>query len=61
MSAVEALNLIRKRIGVTNLPSDIVNDPVKFREAYRRERGVELSSSIIAGGFASLDVMHGGV
>ena len=42
MSAVEALNLIRKRIGVTNLPSDIVNDPVKFREAYRRERGVEL-------------------
>ncbi len=42
MAAVEALNLIRDRIGVTPLPSDIVSDPVEFRKAYRRERGVEL-------------------
>ena len=32
---------IRNRIGVTDIPSDIVSDPEKFREAYRRERGVE--------------------
>lgn len=42
MTAEQALNKIRNRIGVTNIVSDIVNDPNKFREAYRRERGVEL-------------------
>ena len=42
MTAEEALNTIRNRIGVTDIPSDIVSDPEKFREAYRRERGVEL-------------------
>ena len=42
MTAEEAINLVRNRVDVTNLPSDIVNDPEKFREAYRRERGVEL-------------------
>ena len=42
MTAEEALNSIRNRIGVTDIPSDIVSDPEKFREAYRRERGVEL-------------------
>lgn len=42
MTAEQAINLVRNRMGVTNLPSDVVNDPVKFRKAYRRERGVEL-------------------
>lgn len=42
MTAEQALNVIRNRVGVTNLPSDIVSNPEKFREAYRRERGVEL-------------------
>lgn len=42
MSAVEALNVIRNRMGVTDVPEDIAADPVKFREAYRRERAVEL-------------------
>ncbi|MCD7969505.1 MAG: RagB/SusD family nutrient uptake outer membrane protein [Alistipes sp.] len=42
MSAADAVNVIRNRVGVTDLPSDIVNDPAKFREAYRRERAVEL-------------------
>ena len=38
----KALYEIRNRIGVTDIPSDIVSDPEKFREAYRRERGGEL-------------------
>ncbi len=42
MSAAEALNLVRNRIGVTDIASDIVSSPDRFREAYRRERGVEL-------------------
>ncbi len=42
MSAEEAINVVRNRVGVTNLPADIVADPAKFREAYRRERAVEL-------------------
>lgn len=42
MNARDAVNIVRNRVGVTNLPDDIVNDPVKFREALRRERGVEL-------------------
>lgn len=42
MSAVEALNVIRNRMGVTDILPEITNDPAKFREAYRRERGVEL-------------------
>ncbi len=42
MTAEQALNVVRNRVGVTNLPADIVSDPVKFREALRRERAVEL-------------------
>ena len=42
MSAEEAINIVRNRVGVTNLPADIVSNPEKFREAYRRERAVEL-------------------
>lgn len=42
MSAVEALNVIRNRAGIGNLPDSYVNDPEKFRQAYRRERTVEL-------------------
>lgn len=42
MTAEEAINTIRERIGVTKLASDIVADRDKFREAYRRERAVEL-------------------
>jgi len=33
---------VRNRVGVTNLPADIAASPDAFREAYRRERGVEL-------------------
>jgi len=42
LSAEEALNIIRNRVGVTNVVSDIVADPEKFRETLRRERTVEL-------------------
>jgi len=42
MTAEEALNFVRNRVGVTNVASDIVNDPVQFRETLRRERTVEL-------------------
>ena len=42
MTAEEALNVIRTRAGVSDIPEVIVNDPVAFREAYRRERCVEL-------------------
>lgn len=42
LTAEQALNKVRNRVGVTNVSLDIVNDPVKFREAYRRERAVEL-------------------
>lgn len=42
MTAEQAINIIRNRIGVTNLPADFVSDASKFREAYRRERAVEL-------------------
>jgi len=42
MSAEEALNVVRNRAGITNVASDIVGDPSKFRETLRRERTVEL-------------------
>lgn len=42
MTAEEAINVIRSRMDVTDLPDDIVADPEKFRQAYRRERAVEL-------------------
>lgn len=42
LTAEDAINKIRNRVGVTDLPADIVSDPQKFREAYRRERAVEL-------------------
>lgn len=41
MSAADALNLIRRRAGITDLTSDRL-EPSKFREAYRQERTVEL-------------------
>ncbi|WEK38316.1 MAG: RagB/SusD family nutrient uptake outer membrane protein [Candidatus Pseudobacter hemicellulosilyticus] len=42
LSALEALNIVRNRIGITDLPADIAGNPDQFREAYRRERAVEL-------------------
>ena len=42
MSALEAINVVRERAGIGEMPSSIYSDPQKFREAYRRERGVEL-------------------
>lgn len=42
MSALDALNIVRQRGGITPLTADYYNDPDKFREAYRRERAVEL-------------------
>lgn len=42
MSALSALNVIRNRAGIGDLPASIANDPAKFRQAYRRERAVEL-------------------
>jgi len=42
MSAEQAINTLRARWGLTGLAPDIVSDPAKFREAYRRERAVEL-------------------
>ena len=42
LSAEQALNVIRNRVGVTNLPADYVSNAEKFRESYRRERAVEL-------------------
>jgi starch-binding outer membrane protein, SusD/RagB family len=42
MSAEEALNVVRNRVGIGNLAPDLVANPDKFREAYRRERAVEL-------------------
>jgi len=42
MNAAEALNVVRSRIGVTNVAADIVNNPESFRETLRRERTVEL-------------------
>jgi len=42
MSAVDAINVVRARVGVTPLVDEIVSDPAQFREAYRRERAVEL-------------------
>lgn len=41
-SALEALNIVRNRVGVTNITADIVSDPDLFRDAIRRERTVEL-------------------
>lgn len=38
----EAINKVRNRVGVTDLPDYIVSNPELFREAYRRERAVEL-------------------
>lgn len=42
MTAEEALNVVRNRVGLTGVAPDIVADPVKFRETLRRERTVEL-------------------
>jgi hypothetical protein len=42
LSAEQAINIVRDRWGMTPLASDIVADATKFREAYRRERAVEL-------------------
>lgn len=42
LSAKQALDIVRARVGVTPIPEDIANDPTKFRDAYRRERAVEL-------------------
>lgn len=42
LSAAAALNIVRNRAGITNVTADIVSDPVQFKEAYRRERAVEL-------------------
>ncbi len=42
LTAEEALNVIRNRAGITDLPSDYVSDATLFRESYRRERAVEL-------------------
>lgn len=41
-SALEALNIVRNRVGVTDIPAEIIADNAKFREAVRRERAVEL-------------------
>lgn len=41
-SALEALNIVRNRVGVTDIPPEIVADKDKFRDAIRRERAVEL-------------------
>ena len=42
LSALDAINVIRNRIGIGNVPADIYNDEQAFREAIRRERAVEL-------------------
>lgn len=42
MSAVDALNVVRRRAGITDLTKDIYNNSDEFRKAYRRERAVEL-------------------
>lgn len=42
LSALDALNVVRNRAGIGDLPDDIAADPARFREAYRRERAVEL-------------------
>lgn len=42
LSAEDALNMIRKRAGITDLTQDRVTDPDLFREALRNERAVEL-------------------
>jgi len=42
MTAEEALNVVRNRVHVSNVASDIVNNPAQFRETLRRERTVEL-------------------
>ncbi|MBQ7749903.1 MAG: RagB/SusD family nutrient uptake outer membrane protein [Bacteroidales bacterium] len=41
MSPVEALNIIRRRVGVTDIQAPY-NDASHFRDTYRRERTVEL-------------------
>lgn len=42
LSALDALNIIRHRAGITDIVPEIYNDVDKFREAVRRERAVEL-------------------
>lgn len=42
LSALDAINVIRNRIGIGDVPADIYNDEQAFREAIRRERAVEL-------------------
>ena len=54
-SALEAMNVIRNRIGIGNVPDVICNDEKAFRQAIRRERAVELMfedhlGGIFAGG-----------
>lgn len=41
-SALDAINVIRNRIGIGNVPAAIYNDEEAFRQAIRRERAVEL-------------------
>ncbi len=41
LSALQALNIVRNRAGIGDLPDEYTT-PDKFREAYRRERAVEL-------------------
>lgn len=41
-SALDAINVIRNRIGIGNVPAAIYNDEGAFRQAIRRERAVEL-------------------
>lgn len=41
-SALDAINVIRNRIGIGNVPVAIYNDEEAFRQAIRRERAVEL-------------------
>ena len=41
-SALQAINVIRNRIGIGDMPSAIYSDNDAFRKAIRRERGVEL-------------------
>lgn len=42
LSALQAVNIIRERAGVSPVADDIASDPALFREVIRRERGVEL-------------------
>lgn len=43
LSAVEALNVVRRRAGLSDVRSEYLSDPEKFRERVRNERNVELA------------------